>query len=227
MFGRGDGHDTGADGEVYARTARFVQKFIIHLVVEKELCNQKFGPRVTFFLQREKIAVQILCFIMLFRVTGACNVEICGAVQITCQIRSMGEMPAVKLFIAHIGRSVAAQGQDMVHIGFLQLCCYRINVFFPGAHTGHMCQGIDFQVILDIGSDFHGFLRLAAAGPVGNADKVRLQPGKGIQHQKRIGKFLFLFGRKNLKGKNLLIFRKKFFYHLFNLFNMNFILDCI
>ena len=93
LFGRGDGHDTGADGEAYARTARLVQKFIIHLVVEKELCNQKFSPSVTFFLQMEKIAVQILCFIMLFRVTGACNVEICGAVQITCQIRSMGLSP--------------------------------------------------------------------------------------------------------------------------------------
>lgn len=123
----------------------------------------------------------------------------------------MGEMPAVKLFIAHIGWPVAAQGQDMVHIGFLQLCCYRVNVFFPGANTGHMCQGIDFQVILDIGSDFHGFLRLAAAGPVGNADKVRLQPARESSTRNALANSSSFLGGKTSKERSCLFSEKSSF----------------
>lgn len=114
----------------------------------------------------------------------------------------MGKMTAVKLFIAHIRRSVSPKGQHMIYMNFFQLGGYRINIFFFGAHTGHVRQRHDMKLVLYIGGNFHGFFRFTAAGAIGNTDEIRLKDGKGIQHGKGIGEFVFLFGRKTSKESN-------------------------
>ena len=149
---------------------------------------------------------------MFFGIAGACQGQIRMLLQKCHHIAGMGEIPGVELLVSHIPGTVTPQGQHMAHIGGLQIRAYFEQLFLLGAHAGHMGNGIDAQAVLNVRSNLYGFAETAAAGAVGDADKIGIQPAQAVKHLEGGFEFAFLFGRINLEGNRALVF-KYILYH--------------
>ncbi len=202
LFRSSDRHNPCVDGNTDAHSMNLVKETIEKRVVEEHLRDQGADTGIYFLFEMLQVIFQAGRFEMFLGIAGAGYLKAGMFLQVMDQVGRVIEFTAVVLLVAHGKRPVSAESKYMIHAGFLQSSAVFVQIFLRKADAGDMGDGINVQLLLDVGSDLYCLTGSGAAGAVGAADKVRMQSGQLLQERIYILEFFIFLRREHFEGES-------------------------
>lgn len=166
-----DGHDAGGDGQVDALLADEGHVTVEVEVVKEHLGAQVGGAGLLLDLQHLHIRPEGGTLRVLLRIAGAGEAE--GAVMAPDKGGQIAGVVEVGELL-DVGVPVAPEDHQIAHPGGKELIQAVLNARPVGPHTGQVGQGLNIQLIFQVGGHLAGgdAAGAGAAGGAGDADKV-------------------------------------------------------